>query len=796
MHMELPIVGMSCAACANRIEAVLNRLPGVRAQVNFASERAYLETSGATPAEELVAAVRRAGYDVASRSAELALVGMSCAACATRIETVLQRLPGIEAHVNFANERAYLRLTPGVGTVEAAIEAVRSAGYDAHLIEGSSPAALRAQALGRWRQERQRCLLAALLTIPLIAQMPFMFIGDSTHTGHDLLPRWLQLVLAAPVQFWAGARFYHGAWRALRGGSANMDVLVALGTTLAWGYSAVVTVFAMPHHHVYFEGSAAVITLVLLGKLLESKAKARAADAIETLLALQPQTARIDRDGQIVTVPADSLLPGDVYIVPAGEAIPVDGEVIEGMSAVDEALLTGESFPVSKRPGMPVYAGTRNGNGTLRARATGVGSATLLAGIVRLVEQAQGSRAPIQRLADRVSAVFVPTVLAIAALTFVGWLGIDGRLGPALVNAVSVLVIACPCALGLATPAAIMVGSGRGAGAGILIKNAAALEHAGALKILVTDKTGTLTAGHPAVEQIHTLAEGVTPNDQIRYAASLEQGSEHPLARAMLDAARSAGLVLSVPEDMQTLPGQGLSGRVGGARVHVGSPAYMAALGKSIPDQMLTDFAGQGASLVAVANDERLLGVIAVADPLRAGSAAAIAKLRALGIEIVLLTGDHAATARAVADTLGIDRWRAQVMPADKAREVSRLKQAGTVIGMVGDGINDAPALASADVSFAIGAGSRAALDAADIALMSDDLGGVVNAVSLSRATVRTIRQNLFFAFFYNVLGIPLAALGLMNPVFAGAAMAMSSVSVMANALRLRGWRPDARALN
>ncbi|GMV54553.1 MAG: copper-translocating P-type ATPase [Betaproteobacteria bacterium] len=792
MHMELPIVGMSCAACANRIETVLNRLPGVHAQVNFANERAYLETSGATPPEELVAAVRRAGYDVASRSAELALMGMSCAACATRIETVLKRLPGIEAHVNFANERAYLRLTPGVATVEAAIEAIRSAGYDAHLIEGSSPAALRAQALGRWRQERQRCLLAALLTLPLIAQMPFMFMGDSTHTGHDLLPRWLQLVLATPVQFWAGARFYHGAWRALRGGSANMDVLVALGTTLAWGYSAVVTVFAMPHHHVYFEGSAAVITLVLLGKLLEARAKARAADAIETLLALQPQTARIDRNGQIITVPADSLLPGDIYVVPAGESIPVDGEVIEGMSAVDEALLTGESLPVSKSPGMQVYAGTRNGNGTLRARATGVGSATLLAGIVRLVELAQGSRAPIQRLADRVSAVFVPTVLVIAVLTFLGWLGIDGRLGPALVNAVSVLVIACPCALGLATPAAIMVGSGRGAAAGILIKNAAALEHAGALKTLVTDKTGTLTAGHPAVELIHPLAEGVTPDDLIRFAASLEQGSEHPLARAMLDAARAAGLKLSTPEDMQTLPGQGLSGRVGAARVHVGSPAYVAALGKPIPDQMLTDFARQGASLVAVADDERLLGVIAVADPLRVGSGAAIAKLRALGIEIVLLTGDHAATARAVADTLGIDRWRAQVMPADKAGEVSRLKHAGTVIGMVGDGINDAPALASADVSFAIGAGSRAALDAADIALMSDDLGGVVNAVSLSRATVRTIRQNLFFAFFYNVLGIPLAALGLMNPVFAGAAMAMSSVSVMANALRLRGWRPDA----
>jgi Cu+-exporting ATPase len=564
-----------------------------------------------------------------------------------------------------------------------------------------------------------------------------------------------------------------------------MDVLVALGTSAAYFYSVAVMALDL-HQHVYFEASATVITLVLMGKILEARAKAKTSAAIEALIRLQPQTAHVERDGVLVEVNVKAMIPGDVFIVRPGEAVPVDGEVVEGASSVNEAMLTGESLPVGKRGGDKVYAATVNGEALLKCRATGVGTHTLLAGIIRLVEQAQGSKAPVQRLADRIAAVFVPVVTAIALVTFVLWWWLGGDFTVALVNAVAVLVIACPCALGLATPTAIMVGTGLGARAGVLIRNAQALELAEKIDVLAVDKTGTLTEGRPAVTSIVSLAG--TESDVLRLAASLEQGSTHPLAQCIVARAKSDGLTLATPGEVVATPGRGLIGTVEGVRVAVGSKAFMAEQGVALPAAALDKLAGQ--SVVAVAADGAALGLIGVADPLRESSKAAVARLKALGVEVVMLTGDNAATAAAIAREAGVARFEAEVLPGDKAAAIAKLKAGGKRVAMAGDGINDAPALAAADVSFAMGAGSDVAMEAADVTLMRDDLNGVADAISLSRATLAKIRQNLFWAFIYNVLGIPLAALGYLNPVVAGAAMAMSSVSVVSNSLLLRRWKP------
>jgi Cu+-exporting ATPase len=539
---------------------------------------------------------------------------------------------------------------------------------------------------------------------------------------------------------------------------------------------------------VYFEASATVITLVLLGKILEARAKAKTSAAIEALAKLQPQTARIERDGQLIDVAVATLIPGDVFIVRAGEAIPVDGEVIGGASSANESMLTGESLPVRKDAGDKVFAATINGDGLLRCRATGVGSHTLLAGIIRLVEEAQGSKAPVQRLADKIAAIFVPVVVAIALLTFVAWWALAGDFTQALVNAVAVLVIACPCALGLATPTAIMVGTGQGARAGVLIRNAVALELAEKLKVLVVDKTGTLTEGRPVVTDV-VPAGNVDDMTLLQLAASLEQGSTHPLAAAIVARARADGIALAAPQNVTTTPGKGMAGEVGGRRVKVGSAAWIKEQGWSAPASDVLAQAGR--SVVAVVADESLLGYIGIADPLRATSKAALLRLNRLGIEVVMLTGDNAGTAQAIAREAAITRFEAEVLPGDKAAAVGKLKRDGVLVGMVGDGINDAPALAAADVSFAMAAGSDVAMQAADVTLMRDDLNGVADAISLSRATLSKIRQNLFFAFIYNVLGIPLAALGMLNPVIAGAAMAASSVSVVSNSLLLKNWKPN-----
>jgi Cu+-exporting ATPase len=573
-------------------------------------------------------------------------------------------------------------------------------------------------------------------------------------------------------------------------------VLVALGTSMAYFYSLVVTLANRHDLHVYFEASAMIITLVLLGKLMEARAKARTTAALDALLRLQPNMARVERDGELVEVPVESLQPGDLFVLRPGDAVPVDGVVEQGESAVNEAMLTGESLPIDKQAGDTVFAATLNGNGLLRCRATGVGAQTLLAGIIRLVEQAQGSKAPVQRLADRIAAVFVPVVVAIALLTFAGWWLASGDFQQALINAVAVLVIACPCALGLATPTAIMVGTGQGARAGMLVKNAEALELAERIGVLAVDKTGTLTEGLPAVTDVVPAADW-TRERLLAVAAALEQGSGHPIATAIVAAARADAIDLPATEAVNAVGGMGIEGRIRGEAgvqaVLLGSPRFLLERGIGLAEAVSDDLAAAGKTLIAVAVDGVFAGLIGVADRVREDSAAAVARLQAKGVRVVMLTGDHPATAEAIARHTGITDWRAGVLPGDKAAAVEALRQAGDDkplrVGMAGDGINDAPALAAADVSFAIGVGADVAVEAADITLVRNSLHGVADAIDLSRATLSKIRQNLFFAFIYNVLGIPLAAAGMLNPVIAGAAMAMSSVSVVSNSLLLRRWR-------
>jgi Cu+-exporting ATPase len=798
-RLDLPIAGMTCAACATRIEKVLNRLPGVMASVNLASERAQVDLSaGASSPKEVVAAIEKAGFSVPQQASELAIEGMTCAACSTRLEKLLNRLPGVEAVVNLATERATVRYTPGMVDPALLLATVERAGFAGRLANDRSRSDEKARKMATEKAELRRFWIAAALTLPLVAQMLTMFDG-SAQDHQDLLPRWLQLGLATPVQFWIGWRFYAGAWKALRGGGANMDLLVALGTSMAYGFSLFVTVAGAAHLHVYFEASAAVITLVLLGKVLEARAKARTTDAIEALVRLQPKTARVERGGNLIELDAALLIPGDIFVVRPGENLPVDGEVIDGASSVNEAMLTGESMPVAKQPGARVFAATANGEGMLRCRASGVGEHTLLAGIIRMVAEAQGSKAPVQRLADRISAVFVPVVCAIALCTLLGWWSFGGDFSAALVNAVAVLVIACPCALGLATPTAIMVATGQGAAAGILVKNAEALEHAEKISVLAVDKTGTLTRGEPVLTDLLPLA--VSADEALALAAALEQGSEHPLARAILQHAEARHLTLARLTQFRALPGRGVEGRVGGRLLRLASPSEF--IGMSLPREQIDSLQRTGKTVVVLSErssgggttesgqrgSEVALALLAIADPLRPTSGAAVARLKGMGIRVVMLTGDHTATAAAIAHEAGIEDFRAGILPGEKAAAINALKAGGAVVAMVGDGINDAPALAAADVSFAIGAGSDAAIEAADVTLVRGDLNGIADAILLSRATLRKIRQNLFSAFIYNVLGIPLAALGMLNPVIAGAAMAMSSVSVVSNSLLLKRWR-------
>ena len=779
--IQLPLEGMTCAACAIRIEKVLSRLPGVSASVNFASESAQIRHDPQqVSVVDLVHSIERAGFSVPPQMLTLAIDGMSCAACATRIEKVLNQQPGVSAVVSFASESARLTLLPGAGDTAALLAVVEKTGYHARVLDSEDAAANDERAASHYRQEKRWFFVSLLLTLPFLLEMIPMLLGGH----HGYLPRWWQLVLATPVQWLVGWRFYRGAFHALRGGGANMDVLVALGTGMAWGWSVWVTLAAWDTQHVYFEASASVITLVLLGKLLEARAKGKTADAIRSLLSLTPKTARIEQHGLIIEKPLAELQKGDVVLVQHGERLAVDGLVLDGLAILDESMLTGENLPVERRAGDHVYAGTQNQGGMLKVSTTDTGNRTRLAAIVRHVAEAQGSKAPIQQMADRISAVFVPVVVLIAILTFSlsGWLLADWQ--QAMIHAVAVLVIACPCALGLATPTAIMVGMGNGARRGVLFRNASSLEQAAKIDLLVVDKTGTLTEGKPKLDAIIPLGH-LDAATLLGLAAAAETGSEHPLGRAIVDAAMAQSLKLPVISHFSAAVGKGVCVSYASQPVKIGVPAW--ALGY-VPPQATPHYA-TGKTVLGISVAGEAQGLLVLADALRPTSAQAVKSLKAQGIRVAMLTGDTTASADYIAAQAGISEVFAQLQPQDKAAKVRAWQQQGLRVAMVGDGVNDAPALASADVSFAMGAGSDVAIDTADITLMQGDLLHLLDAIRLSKATVSKIRQNLFFAFIYNVLGIPLAAFGLLNPVIAGAAMALSSVSVVSNSLLLRRWK-------
>ncbi len=787
-QIELPIEGMTCAACAARIEKNLNKLPGVHAVVNLANEKARIKFDDTqTKPDNLVRSIEKAGFHVVPQSVQLQINGMTCAACSERIKRALDKLPGVTAIINLATEKAHISFNPGSTTVSALIAAIVKEGYNATEINKFNRAEEKARRLSAYQTELRMFWISAVLTLPLMLHMGAIFSDTTT----DFIPRWLQWLLATPVQFWIGMRFYTGAWHALRGGSANMDVLVALGTSMAYFFSAIVTLLAL-NQHVYFESGAAIITLVLLGKLMEARAKSKTSEAIEKLIGLQPKTARVERDGEFIEVDANTLKINDVFIVRPGGNLPVDGIVIEGSSSVNESMLTGESLPVSKQVGAKVYAATMNQQGLLKCRATSVGAHTQLAAIIHLVEEAQGSKAPIQRMADTISGIFVPIVVAISTLTLLlTWWLVDDFVF-ALINAVTVLVIACPCALGLATPTAIMVGTGRGAQVGVLVKNAAALEQAEKIQTLIVDKTGTLTEGKPVVNDIVPVGS-IAEHDLLQVAATLEQGSEHPLAKAVLERAEKMNIKLRTVNDFTAVTGSGITARIDETEYMLGTAKFLIDHGAVIDNDHIATLQAEGKTVIGVAKKFgdalEILGYLAIADQLRSTSKQAVKRLQSMGIEVMMLTGDNPATAAAIAKQVGITSYRAEVLPQDKAAEVERIKESGKFAAMVGDGINDAPALAAANVSFAIGAGSDVAIEAADITLVRNDLMSVADAVSLSHRTLSKVRQNLFFAFIYNVLGIPLAAMGLLNPVIAATAMAMSSVSVVGNSLLLKRWQ-------
>lgn len=783
-----PVGGMSCAACAARIEKVLNRQDGVHATANLATERVQvtLDTPAATLAN-VATAIGKAGFTVGEESIDLAITGMSCAACSARIEKVLDRLPLTRASVNLATGRAHVVFVPGVTDPAALIARIEKAGYGAEPVEDTPKTDPRAERAREWHAACRQFGLTLLLSLPFWVQMVMMLSGSM-----PMMPGWLQWLLATPVQAYCARHMYVRAWKAVRGGGANMDVLVVMGTSIAYGFSAIVVALGLKQP-IYFEASVAIITLISLGRLMESRARNQTGAGLESLLRLQPAMAHIETGGSVVDRPVADVRVGDTFVVRPGESIPVDGTVTQGASEVNEAMLTGESVPAAKQPGSTIFGGTTNTTGALRATATGVGHDTALAHIVRMVEQAQGSKAAVQRLVDRIANIFVPAVLAIALVTFMaGWL-VTGNAGWSIVSAVSVLVIACPCSLGLATPTAIMVGTGVGARAGILFRNADALERAQKLTTLIMDKTGTLTQGRPGVSDVLPAA-GVNEHALLAMACALEQDSEHPLARAIVAHAQANGVAPEPVTDFVAIPGRGVTAHVGGVAACLGSPRFLAD-SHIMPDTALTGrLEHEGKTTIGVAADGRLLGYIALSDQLRPDAVATVSTLRAAGIRVIMLTGDNQHTAAVVARAVGVDDYRAGVLPADKAHEVQKYRSENAVVGMVGDGINDAPALAAADVGFAIGTGAAIALDTADIILMRSELGSVPDAISLSRATIAKIRQNLFFAFIYNILGLPLAAFGMLNPIVAGGAMAMSSLSVVSNALLLNRWKPGTRA--
>ena len=816
-QVTLPITGMTCAACVGHVSSALDKVPGVEdVRVNLATENATLILDGdAPPFQTLADAVQDAGYGVKTRKTSLSIGGMTCAACVSHVEGALTGVEGVAAaSVNLATERASVEYVPGLADVSDLRHAVEDSGYSITAL--GSDETDDALAHGDTATLKRKFIFSLVVAAGMMALMAVP--GPIDRLPFDI--NLLLLVLATPVQFWAGRQFYVSAWSAARHLTSNMNTLIAIGTSAAYLYSAAVTLFGQTTFFegrstgTYFETSAAIIGLVLLGRFLESGAKRRASSAMAALIRLQPKSARVIRDGQYVDTPIEKIAVGDLILVRPGEKLPVDGVVEEGASTVDESMLTGESAPIEKRQGSDVYGATINGSGSLTFRATRVGRDTMLAGIIRVVEESQGSRAPIQRLADRVSAYFVPAVVGVSAVVFLVWLafGPEPSYTAAVLTAVAVLIIACPCAMGLATPTAVVVGVGKGAEHGVLIRSAESLELAHRVDVVVLDKTGTLTTGRPSVTEVHAPDFG--ENGLLSLAAAVERRSEHALAAAIVEAAVERGLDVPEASDFIAVPGSGAIASTGELRIAVGNRRLMLEQDISLGEMesVAARMSSSGSTPVYVAVDGEVKGLISVADKLKPESRAAVEEMQAAGIEVVMLTGDNSATAQSIASEVGIDRVVAEVLPADKAEQVKALQAEGKTVAMVGDGINDAPALVQADVGVAIGTGADVAIEAADVALVGGDLRSVPSVMRLSRATMRVIRQNLFWAFAYNVALIPVAAgvlypvfagsgvpealrpvlgeHGFLNPILAAGAMAISSLCVVSNSLRLKRFKP------
>ncbi len=804
-NIRLPITGMTCANCAMNIERNLKKLSGVKkTNVNFASEQAAISFDpDVIQVQDIIEKIHNTGYGVAHATVEFPVTGMTCANCALTIERTLKKkvLGVVQASVNFATERAHVKYIPTITNIDEMIAAIENAGYGAirpETLEGED--AEMAARMAEIKNQTKKFLVGVLFTAPLFflsMGRDFAFLG---FWSHAVWVNWLFLTLATPVQFYTGWDYYTGGWKSLKNKSANMDVLVAMGSSVAYFYSLAVLLYPVLGEHVYFETSAVIITLIKLGKMLEARTKGKTGGAIRKLIGLRPKTATVLENGKEKEIPLSQVKVGDMVIVRPGESIPVDGLVLEGKSSVDESMLTGEPIPVDKGPSDKVAGGTINGEGRLKFEATGVGKDTALARIIRLVQEAQGSKAPIQALADRVASVFVPSVIGIAFLTFFIWWMIGGEFVPSMIRMVAVLVIACPCALGLATPTAVMAGTGKGAEKGILFKNSEALETATKLDTILLDKTGTITKGKPSVVNV-IVYDSCAKNEEelLRLGASVERGSEHPLGRAIVKEAEERGIALFEPDAFKSSGGRGVEARVEGKEVFVGKPDWFDEMGVDIDSakEQIRSLRDEGKTVMMVVDSRKVAGLIAVADTLKPESGKAIEELHRHDLKVVMLTGDNVQAASAIASEVSIDEIVAEVRPEEKTSKIKELQDKGAKVGMVGDGINDAPALAQADVGLAIGTGTDVAIESGDVILASGSLKGVARAIRLSRATMRTIKQNLFWAFFYNVTLIPVAAgvlypfeflpyfLRQLHPILAALAMAMSSITVVSNSLRL-----------